>query len=42
MFIQGGGFQTLQSKANDMNWDDDDHMNPPFKKGNTPPDDVPF
>lgn len=42
MFIQGG-FQTLQSKANDMNWDDDDHMSPPpFRKGNTPPDDVPF
>lgn len=45
MFIPGG-FQTLQSKANDMNWDDDDPSmggGAPFKMGNRPPDDdTPF
>ncbi|MBL7720124.1 MAG: replicative DNA helicase [Flavipsychrobacter sp.] len=43
MFVQGG-YQTLQSKANDYNFDDDDQQ-PPFKKpGSTAgnDDDVPF
>lgn len=42
MFIPSG-FQTLQSKVNDTNWDDDD-MGPgtPFKKAPAPDDDVPF
>ena len=43
LFIPSGGFQTLQSKVNDTNWDDDDFGGgAPFK---TPPpanDDVPF
>ncbi|XZF15985.1 replicative DNA helicase [Chitinophagaceae bacterium MMS25-I14] len=44
MFIPGG-FQTMQSKANDMNWDDEDPMQPPFGRppGGTPPvDDTPW
>lgn len=43
MFVQGG-YQTLQSKANDYNFDDNDEQ-PPFKKpGSTAAndDDVPF
>lgn len=41
MFIPGG-FQTLPSKANDVNWDDDDHNAPPpsFKGGGD--EDAPF
>ncbi len=34
MFIEGG-FQTLQSKANSMNWDDEDGDQPPFKSPGT-------
>ena len=44
MFIPGG-FQTMQSKANDVNWDDDDLGNGSFtRKPGTPKpdDDVPF
>jgi replicative DNA helicase len=43
LFIPGGGFQTMQSKANDMNWDDDDSTQPPnkFNKPKTD-DDIPF
>ena len=33
LFIQGG-FQTLQSKANNMNWDDEGDE-PPFKEPGT-------
>lgn len=44
MYITEGGFQTLQSKANDQTWDDDDLNDPsfrkPFKKGND--EDAPF
>ncbi len=42
LYIPAGGFQTLQSKVNDANWDDDDlGGGAPFK---APPsnDDVPF
>ncbi|MBS1687487.1 MAG: replicative DNA helicase [Bacteroidetes bacterium] len=40
----GGGFQTMQSKANNMNWDDDDTTPPPSNKPNSPniDDDIPF
>lgn len=40
----GGGFQTMQSKANNMNWDDDDTTPPPSNKPNNPniDDDIPF
>lgn len=43
MFIPGG-FQTMQSKANNMNWDDDDLGGGPaqFKKNISPDEDVPF
>jgi replicative DNA helicase len=43
MFIPGG-FQTMQSKANDVNWDDDDLGGSSFtrKPGAKPDDDVPF
>ncbi len=41
MFIPAGGFQTMQSKVNDVNWDDDDLHGAPFKKPLTD-DDVPF
>lgn len=43
MFIQGG-FQTLQSKANSMSWDDEDGDMPPFKKPGTsmPDEEAPF
>lgn len=40
MFIQGG-FQTLPSKANSINLDDDE-LTPPFKQGGGTMDDVPF
>jgi len=42
LFIQGG-FQTLQSKANNMSWDDEGEE-PPFKKPNTnmPDEEAPF
>jgi len=43
LFIPPGGFQTKQSKANDMNWDDDDPNSPPFGRKNSPDDnDTPF
>ncbi|OJW84569.1 MAG: replicative DNA helicase [Bacteroidetes bacterium 46-16] len=39
LFIQGG-FQTLQSKANSMNWDEEEGNEPPFKMPpNTGPSD---
>jgi hypothetical protein len=43
MFIPGG-FQTMQSKANSMNWDEDDLGSgpAPFKKNIPPDEDVPF
>lgn len=43
MFIPNG-FQTMQSKANNMNWDDDDLGGGPaqFKKNIPPEEDVPF
>jgi replicative DNA helicase len=43
MFIPGG-FQTMPSKANDVNWDDDDLGGSSFtrKPGTKPDDDVPF
>jgi replicative DNA helicase len=43
MFIPGG-FQTMQSKANNMSWDDDDLGSGPvpFKTGVPPDEDVPF
>ena len=41
LFIPGG-FQTMPSKANDVNWDDDDpNFNLP-KKSNRPDEDAPF
>ncbi|MCF8451229.1 MAG: replicative DNA helicase [Taibaiella sp.] len=43
LFIPGGGFQTKQSKANDMNWDDD--IMPGSggsKRPPTPEEDAPF
>jgi replicative DNA helicase len=43
LFIPGGGFQTLQSKANNMDWDDDDMSGSAPAKRPAPPDnDVPF
>jgi replicative DNA helicase len=43
LFIPGGGFQTKQSKANDMNWEDDDLMGGGNTKLPTKPDeDAPF
>ena len=41
LYIPAGGFQTMQSKVNDVNWDDDDLHGAPFKKPATD-DDVPF
>ena len=41
LFIPQGGFQTMQSKVNDVNWDDDDLHGAPFKKPPTD-EDVPF
>jgi replicative DNA helicase len=41
MFIPNG-FQTLPSKANDVNWDDDEPNHPPFKKPNTNNEEPPF
>ncbi len=39
-----GGFQTMPSKANDVNWDDDDMGGPPAfrKKPGQPDEDAPF
>lgn len=37
-----GGFQTLQSKANDVNWDDDDTTPPKNNKKDTFDDNVPW
>lgn len=44
LFIQGGAYQTMQSRANDINWDDDMGGPPPSQpKGPTAADDdVPF
>ena len=43
LFIPQGGFQTMQSKVNDVNWDDDDMSGgAPFKKPNPADEDVPF
>ncbi len=43
LFIPGGGFQTKQSKANNMNWDDDDMGGGGgFKKPLPPDEDAPF
>jgi replicative DNA helicase len=43
LFIPSGGFQTLQSKVNDANWDDDDlGGGAPFKAPPPSNDDVPF
>lgn len=43
LFIPPGGFQTKQSKANDMNWDDDDPNSPPFgRKPSQDDNDTPF
>jgi len=43
LFIPGGGFQTKQSKANDMNWDEDDMMGGGLPKRPAPPEeDAPF
>jgi replicative DNA helicase len=42
MFIPGG-FQTLPSKANNVNYEEDDDMSPPFKKPSQDLDeDIPF
>ena len=41
MFIPGG-FQTLPSKVNDTNWDDEDMGGAPFKKPSAPDEDAPF
>lgn len=41
MFIPSG-FQTMQSKANNMNWDEDDISGTPFKKTPPPDEDAPF
>ena len=41
LFIPAGGFQTMQSKVNDVNWDDDDISGAPFKKP-APDEDAPF
>ncbi|MEI8279129.1 MAG: replicative DNA helicase [Bacteroidota bacterium] len=44
LYVPGGGFQTKQSKANDMNWDDDMPGNQPpgGKKRDSFDDDTPF
>jgi replicative DNA helicase len=44
LFVPSSGFQTLPSKANDVNWEDDDPNSPPFKKNNKPNnnEDIPF
>jgi replicative DNA helicase len=42
MFVPGGGFQTKQSKANDMNWDDDTTPPPPLRPKPDNDDDIPF
>ena len=42
LYIPAGGFQTMQSKVNDVNWDDDDLHGAPFKKNTPTDDDVPF
>ena len=42
LFIPNGGFQTLPSKMNDTNWDDDDMGPGPFKKNPAQDEDVPF
>jgi replicative DNA helicase len=44
LFIPGGGFQTRSSKANDVNWDEDDMSGggAPFKKTPPPDEDAPF
>jgi replicative DNA helicase len=43
IFLQADGFQTKQSKANDMNWDEDDMMGGGLPKRPAPPEeDAPF
>ena len=42
MFVPGGGFQTKQSKANDMNWDDDTTPQSPLRPKPDNDDDIPF
>ena len=43
IIVTPGAFQTLQSKVNDTNWDDDDFgSGTPFKKNPPSDDDVPF
>lgn len=43
LLIPSGGFQTKQSKANDMNWDEDDIMRGgPTKRPPQPEEDAPF
>jgi len=43
LFIPGGGFQTKQSKANDMNWEDDDMPGSGhIKRPPQPDEDAPF
>jgi replicative DNA helicase len=42
MFVPGGGFQTKQSKANDMNWDDDTPPQSPLRPRPDNDDDIPF
>jgi replicative DNA helicase len=43
LFIPQGGFQTMPSKANDVNWDDEDMgTSTSFKKSPRPDEDAPF
>lgn len=42
LFIPNGGFQTMQSKANNMNWEDDDLGSGPIKKTPPPDEDAPW
>ncbi len=43
LYVPASGFQTLQSKVNDTNWDDDDFgSGTPFKKTPPPDEDAPF
>ena len=43
LFIPQGGFQTMPSKVNDVNWDDEDMgTSTSFKKSSHPDEDAPF